>query len=116
MEALKSVQSFQTVQKNESIKRQDDNLKTYIKESIKEDTQKPQVSKQDLKDVIKALNNMPIFRDILSFGFSGEIGQLLVQIKDKKTGNIIRRYPSEDFIKRMLYYRDNIGFLFDKEA
>ena len=116
METLKSTQAFQSVQRTEQVKRQSENIKTYIKEVIREETERPQVSKSDLKNVLNALNSMPIFRDSLSFGFSEEIGQLMVQIKDKKSDEIIRQYPDEDFINRILYYRDNIGLLFDKEV
>lgn len=88
---------------------------TAIKEHQKEvEVKEASVSKKDLKNLLKSLNEMPILNDKLSFGFSDEIGQLLVLITDKKTEDIIRQYPTEEFINRLMYYRDNIGVLFDE--
>ena len=78
-----------------------------------QETQEVQTSKPELSKVLDALNAMPIFSDTLNFGFSEEDKLLLVQIRDKKTDDLIRQYPSEEFLSGLKYYRDNIGMLFD---
>lgn len=115
MEALKSAQALKQLEFTfDKPKTQSENIKTYVKEAIKEETQDSNKIKDDLKNVIKALNNTPLLNDKLNFGFSDEAEMLMVQIKDRQTDKLIRQFPTEDFINRLLYYRDNIGVLFDE--
>jgi flagellar protein FlaG len=86
-------------------------LEKESKQELKQNTPAPELSK-----VLSALNIMPIISDNLRFSYAREEHQLLVQIRDKKTDDLIRQYPSEEFLKRLRYYRDNIGVLFDQKA
>ena len=68
---------------------------------------------QELKSVIYQLNDIPILNESLRFSFSNEANMLMVQIRDKKTDDVLRQYPSENFIRDIMYFRDNIGMLLD---
>ena len=85
-----------------------------VKTSKTEEEQELLSSKKDLVGLLQELNSSTIYMDKLSFGFSSDINQLLVQIRDKDSNDIIRQYPTEDFIKRFLYHKKAIGALLDE--
>jgi len=78
--------------------------------------EKQKASEQELSKVLNILNMVPIISDNLRFSYASEEHQLLVQIRDKKTDELIRQYPSEEFLARLRYYRDNIGVIFDQKV
>ena len=78
--------------------------------------QKLTISERELNNVINTLNSMPIISDNLRFSYASEEHQLLVQIRDKQTDELIRQYPSEEFLRSIRYYSENIGILFDKKV
>jgi len=84
-----------------------------IETQQKEVQEEAKTDKPELDKVLAGLNSMPIIGDNLRFSYANDENQLLVQIRDKKTDDLIRQYPSEEFLTRLRYYRDNIGVLFD---
>jgi len=74
------------------------------------------VSKSDMLELLHSLNNVPHLKNSLAFGFSDDENLLLVQIRDRETDDLIRQYPSEEFLGRLRYYREHIGILLDDRA
>jgi len=52
----------------------------------------------------------------LSFGFVQELGQLVVQVTDKNSGEVIRQFPSKEFIAHQIASKEFLGMLLDKQA
>jgi len=51
----------------------------------------------------------------VSFGFVKELGQLIVQVTDKSSGEVIRQIPSKEFIAQQIAAKNFIGKLLDKQ-
>jgi len=71
-----------------------------------------QLQKADLSKMMDILNKSP-FSDTLKFGFNNDIEMLYVQIRDRKSDNLIRQYPTEQFIRNIMYSNEQLGMLFD---
>jgi len=54
--------------------------------------------------------------ETIGFGYVEKLNQIFVQVKDSKTGEVIREIPSKDFIKHKLAMREMIGLILDKQA
>ena len=67
-----------------------------------------------VKESIDFLNDIP--GNKLKFGFNYEFNEPLVIIYDKNE-NVLREFPSEEFFKRLEYFRDYIlpGLFMDKK-
>ena len=94
-----------------------------VKKAQTEETQKIQNQKekeeiqQELTELAAQLNDeiAPLTSDI-RFGFSEEIGQLMVNVVDANTGEVIRQFPTEEAIEIMTKMKELIGMLFDKKG
>lgn len=73
-----------------------------------------------LKDVQKAVAQanaqLAGSNESISFGYEEQLGQLVVQVTDKKSGAVIRQLPSKDFIQHQIFMREMIGLFLDKKA
>jgi len=54
--------------------------------------------------------------ETIGFGYEAKLNMLYVQVKDAKSGEVIREIPSKDFIKHQLAMREMVGLLLDKKA
>lgn len=52
----------------------------------------------------------------ISFGYEERLGELIVQVSDKTTGQLIHQFPSKDFIQFQIHMREMVGLLLDKKA
>ena len=87
-----------------------------VLEKKPEQETREQTAAPELDKLLSILNVVPIISDNLRFSYAQDEHQLLVQIRDKKSNDLIRQYPSEEFLTRLRYYRDNIGILFDQKV
>jgi len=73
--------------------------------------------KQEITELAAKLNDeiAPLSNDI-RFGFSDEIGQMMVNIVDVNTGEVVRQFPTEEAIEIMTKMKELIGMLFDKKG
>ena len=89
------------------------------KEEVKkvEDNSDKEAIKQELTELAAKLNDeiAPLSNDI-RFGFSDEIGQMMVNIIDANTGEVIRQFPTKEAIEIMTKMKELIGMLFDKKG
>jgi uncharacterized FlaG/YvyC family protein len=67
-----------------------------------------------VKESINFLNDIP--GNKLKFGFNYEFNEPLVIVYDENE-NVLREFPSEEFFKRLEYFRDYIlpGLFMDKK-
>lgn len=81
------------------------------------DTKKQQPSSQDVQRAVAQANaRIAGLNESLSFGFIKELGQLVVQITDKNSGEVIRQFPSRDFIAQQIASKAFLGMLLDKQV
>lgn len=81
------------------------------------DTKKQQPSSQEVqRAVARANTRIAGLNESLSFGFVKELGQLVVQVTDKNSGEVIRQFPSKEFIAQQIASKAFLGMLLDKQA
>ena len=77
------------------------------------------VSEQDVKQAVEQANRE--LRNLgpsetIGFGYVEKLNQIFVQVKDSKSGEVIREIPSKDFIEHKLAMQEMIGLILDKKA
>jgi len=81
---------------------------------------KDDVSQPSLKDVQQAVKQanhaLPSSNESITFGYEEKLGQLVVQVSDKATGQVIQQLPSKEFIQYQIYMKEMVGLLLDKQA
>jgi len=76
-----------------------------------------QPSLQDVKRAVDQANaQLAGANESISFGYEEQLGQLVVQVTDKKSGQVIRQLPSKEFIQHQIFMREMIGLFLDKKA
>lgn len=77
----------------------------------------PQLSAEELQGLTANLNEqMESLGTNVRFSYSEEIGELVVSVTERDTGEVIRQIPSEEAVKMAEFFRNAIGLLFDKEG
>jgi len=80
--------------------------------------QKP-VTEQEVKQAVEQANremkNLGP-SETIGFGYEEKLNQIYVQIKDTKSGEVIREIPSREFIEHKIAMREMIGLILDKKA
>ena len=74
-----------------------------LNEKIKEATEKLNRQMEDLGTSIR-------------FGYNDKIEAMFVNVLEMKTGEVIRKIPTEQVMKLSEYFREAVGMLFDKES
>jgi len=73
------------------------------------------LNKNDTKKLVEELNyESETFNKDIEFSYNEKIDELYITVKDKKSGRVIRKMPSEEAMKIKETMRDFIGSLFDK--
>ena len=94
-----------------------DPIKAYQKEAEKEAAVSKQLSKMEMQQLIANLNDeISLISTDLRFGYNDTAEMLQVSIINKKTDEIIRRFPTEEAVTLMSSMKEFIGLLFDKEG
>lgn len=78
----------------------------------------------DNEDLAKRLNEatdklnrqMEALDTNVRFAYNDKINSLYVNVMEVKTGEVIRKIPSEQVMKLSEYFREAVGVLFDKES
>ncbi|MDO5046046.1 FlaG family protein [Campylobacter sp.] len=78
----------------------------------------------DNEDLAKRLNEateklnrqMEALDTNVRFAYNDKINSLYVNVTEVKTGEVIRKIPSEQVMKLSEYFREAVGVLFDKES
>jgi flagellar protein FlaG len=75
------------------------------------------ITKEKLQELTQKLNKEmePLNPDI-KFNFNDKIDNFVVNVIDKKTDRVIRKFPPEEALKIMEKMRELVGALFDKKG
>jgi len=81
------------------------------------DTKTQQPGSQEVQRAVAQANaQIAGLNESLSFGFIKELGQLVVQVTDKNSGEVIRQFPSREFIAQQIASKAFLGMLLDKQV
>lgn len=119
MEIPEKVSSFnQTAPQTQSNKAPKvDPIKAYQKELSQDSTASKKLSQVEMKRLVADLNQeMSLISTDLRFGYNDTAEMLQISIIDKKTNEIVRRFPTEEAIALMTTMKNFIGVIFDKEV
>ncbi len=73
--------------------------------------------KQSLKEAVKNLNaQMDMLNTNIKFGFNDKIEALYVNVLEKSSGKLIRKFPTEEAMKLAEHMKEFVGMLFDKKG
>ncbi|RKX37820.1 MAG: flagellar biosynthesis protein FlaG [Thermotogae bacterium] len=94
-------------------------VRAVVENHVNENKEQSQIPNLDdiaekLKDATEKIRT--IFRGEAQFTVEKELNMIVVKIKDKKTGEIIRQIPPEVALKIAKNLQDLIGILFDERA
>ena len=71
----------------------------------------------EVKEATEKLNKqMEDLGTSIRFGYNDKIGAMYVNVMEMKTGEVIRKIPTEQAMKLSEYFREAVGVLFDKES
>ena len=94
-----------------------DPIQAYRKEAEKDAVVSKTLSKMEMQRLVANLNDeISLISTDLRFGFNDTAEMLQVSIINKKTDEIIRRFPTEEAVTLMSSMKEFVGLLFDKEG
>lgn len=74
-------------------------------------------SKEQVNNALKNINNFfQMSKRTMQFTLNEDTGRMVVEIKDEKTGEVIRQIPSEDVLQLEKKLDEFQGLLFSKKA
>lgn len=85
----------------------------------KPDNQKDQMQdvKASLEKTVKELNEqMDMLDTNLKFGFNDKIDIMYVNVMEKSTGKLIRKFPTEEAMNLSAKMKEIVGMIFDKKG
>ena len=72
---------------------------------------------KEVKEATEKLNKqMEDLGTSIRFGYNDKIGAMYVNVMEMKTGEGIRKIPTEQAMKLSEYFKEAVGVLFDKES
>ena len=88
-----------------------------IAEQVSRQSSGDQPSVRDVEQAVKQANaSIQGTNEAITFGYEEKLGELVVQVSDKATGEVIQQLPSKEFIQFQLQMRAMIGLILDKKA
>ena len=103
------MQTQQTQQK-ESIQRVEKVQVSFYKDQTK-------LSQEELKELSKALNHfLSLFNLETKLVYNKDAGQVVVQVIDKRTNEVIKQIPPEELLEVAKKIHDFVGLLLEKKA
>ena len=72
---------------------------------------------KEVKEATEKLNKqMEDLGTSIRFGYNDKIGAMYVNVMEMKTGEVIRKIPTEQAMKLSEYFKEAVGVLFEKES
>ena len=90
-------------------------LPTAIAESIKPEQADPQRMRQELTEAVDKLNQQMSRNNYnLAFTMDDSTNQVVIQVRNKNTGDLVRQIPNEAALRMANHFEDLRGFLQDE--
>lgn len=72
---------------------------------------------QQLKETVKNLNKqMDSLNTNITFGFNDKLSSMYVDVTERNTGKLIRKFPTEEAMKLSEHFKEIIGMIFDEKG
>lgn len=115
---VKDIRNFQPSQVMDNIIARENNVKSDKDNHDSQPVESKKISVDEAMNVLKEkLEKLSkLFRGEAQFNFDKDIDKVIVKIKDKDTGEIIRQIPPEVAVKIAKKVDELIGILFDELA
>lgn len=73
--------------------------------------------KENLNNIANELNDqMSTLNTNLEFGFNDKINSMYIDVHEKSTGRLIRKFPTEEAMRLAEHLKEFVGILFDKKG
>ncbi len=107
----------QQATKEIDIPRKIEKLETSPKTNQELNAQNKQEIKEKLTETVKELNSqMDMLNTNITFAFNDKIEMLYVNVKERSTGKLIRKFPTEEAMKLAEHMKEFVGIIFDKKG
>lgn len=92
-------------------------VEAIAKNTVEKNAKDKEEIKQQLNKAVEEVNDkMKSLETNVSFGFNDKIESMYVDVTEKHTGQVIRKIPSEEFMKLTEHFREIIGIIFDRRS
>lgn len=92
-------------------------VEAIAKNTIEKNAKDKEDIKQQLNKAVEEVNDkMKSLETNVTFGFNDKIDSMYVDVTEKHTGEVIRKIPSEEFMRLTEHFREVIGIIFDKRS
>ncbi|WP_333803979.1 FlaG family protein [Sulfurospirillum sp.] len=70
-----------------------------------------------LSETVKELNKqMDLLDTNITFGYNDKINQMFINVIEKSTGKVIRKFPTEEAMSLSAKMKEIVGIIFDKKG
>ncbi len=76
-----------------------------------------QPTEQDVQKAVEQANReLAGMNRTIGFGYEERLGQIYVQVRDARTGEVVKEIPPKEFIEHQVAMREMLGLLLDRKA
>lgn len=100
------------------VEKTNDSARTALDEkALREKAQEQSLSNQELAKAVENIQaRLDVMRTKLGFSLHGETEDIVVEVTDRESGELIRQIPSEEVMEIRAKLDELVGILFDKKA
>jgi flagellar protein FlaG len=115
------VPAAETVDKNKPqvtpVEKSNNSEQTALDEKAMQNRQREQVSNEELAEAVKNIQaRLDVMRTRLGFVLHNETDDVIIEVTDRKSGELIRQIPSEEVMELRARLDELVGILFDQKA
>ena len=76
------------------------------------------IDKDEYKKALSAnvANKSEVIIDNITFGYNDKINQMFINVIEKSTGKVIRKFPTEEAMSLSAKMKEIVGIIFDKKG
>lgn len=84
---------------------------------VNEQVKKEETDPKALSETVNELNKqMDILNTNITFGYNDKINQMFINVIEKSTGKVIRKFPTEEAMSLSAKMKEIVGIIFDKKG
>lgn len=115
------VPAVETVDKNKPqvrpVEKSSNSTQTAMDKKALQRKAEEKLSNEELSEAVKNIQSrLDVMRTKLGFVLNSETDDVIIEVKDRESGEIIRQIPSEEVMELRARLDELVGILFDKKA
>ncbi|WP_041957406.1 flagellar protein FlaG [Sulfurospirillum arsenophilum] len=84
---------------------------------VNQQNNKEQEDPKALSETVSELNKqMDLLNTNITFGYNDKINQMFINVIEKSTGKVIRKFPTEEAMSLSAKMKEIVGIIFDKKG